>query len=193
MAGRAVGRQHPGQGRQRLDFAELEPCPCRWLHVVCTLKDNGDRVAVSFGPEFAALEQRQVELVIQEAMTLKPSPKWLVFAAFSYDPEAAKDGWNRLARNPRDGKANRPFLPPWRLSYSRAEQPHLDAAGRFGYAGEERHTPAQLVKSPLEGHGSTVQTPRDEIETHDGLPSIIEAMSPLRKVFQEMGPVQVEW
>jgi adenine-specific DNA-methyltransferase len=96
------GRQHQwrdellaagirGKGRQRLGFAELEPCPGRWLHAVGTLKDNGERVAVSFGPELAALEQRQVVLAIEEGMNLKPDPKWLVFAAFSYDPEAAKD------------------------------------------------------------------------------------------------------
>ena len=96
------GRQHQwrdellaagirGKGGQRLGFAELEPSPGRWLHAVGTLKDNGERVAVSFGPEFAALEQRQVSLAIDEAMNLKPSPKWLVFAAFTFDPEAAKD------------------------------------------------------------------------------------------------------
>ncbi len=96
------GRQHQwrdellaagirGKGGQRLSFAELEPCPGRWLHAVGTLKDSGERAAVSFGPEFAALEQRQVALAIDEAMNLKPSPKWLVFAAFSFDPEAAKD------------------------------------------------------------------------------------------------------
>jgi len=46
---------------------------------------------VSFGPEHAPLEQRQVALAIEEAQTLVPRPSIIVFAAFQFDPEAAKD------------------------------------------------------------------------------------------------------
>jgi hypothetical protein len=46
---------------------------------------------VSFGPEHAPLEQRQVELAWEEARTLSPRPGILAFAAFQFDPEAAKD------------------------------------------------------------------------------------------------------
>ncbi len=49
------------------------------------------RVVVSFGSEFAPLEQRQVELALDEAENLRPKPKLVVFAAFQFDPEAAKD------------------------------------------------------------------------------------------------------
>jgi len=49
------------------------------------------RAVISFGPEHAPLEQRQVELALDEAQTLVPKPKLLVFAAFQFDPEAAKD------------------------------------------------------------------------------------------------------
>ncbi len=48
-------------------------------------------VAVSFGPEHAPLEQRQVEAAWEEARTLTPRPEILLFAAFHFDPEAAKD------------------------------------------------------------------------------------------------------
>jgi adenine-specific DNA-methyltransferase len=48
-------------------------------------------VVISFGPEHAPLEQRQVELAWEEARTLSPRPGILVFAAFQFDPEAAKD------------------------------------------------------------------------------------------------------
>ncbi len=48
------------------------------------------RVVVSFGPEHAPLEQRQVELALEEAGQLKPSPEIVVFAV-QFDPEAAKD------------------------------------------------------------------------------------------------------
>lgn len=48
-------------------------------------------MAVSFGPEHQPLEQRQVALALEEAQQLIPKPKIVVFAAFEFDPEAAKD------------------------------------------------------------------------------------------------------
>ena len=48
-------------------------------------------IVVSFGPEHAPLEQRQVSQAIEEAQTLVPRPKLIVFAAFQFDPEAARD------------------------------------------------------------------------------------------------------
>lgn len=46
---------------------------------------------ISFGSAYAPLEQRQVELAIQEAQTLVPKPTIVIFAAFQFDPEASKD------------------------------------------------------------------------------------------------------
>jgi len=81
-----------GKGGQQLKFAELETLPgTRYLHCSGTLADTGERVAVSFGPEHAALEQRQVEMALREAESLFPRPKMIVFCAFAFDPEAAKD------------------------------------------------------------------------------------------------------
>ena len=81
-----------GKGGQKIQFAELETLSgTHWLHAVGTTKDKGERIAVSFGPDFAPLEQRQVELALEEAQALKPTPKIVVFAAFQFDPEAAKD------------------------------------------------------------------------------------------------------
>ena len=37
------------------------------------------------------MEQRQVARSIEEAQTLVPKPKIVVFAAFQFDPEASKD------------------------------------------------------------------------------------------------------
>ncbi|MEO8384094.1 MAG: site-specific DNA-methyltransferase [Betaproteobacteria bacterium] len=80
-----------GKGRQMLQFASLETLPgTQCLHATGTL-DSGERVVVSFGPEYAALEQRQVEHAIREAGELFPLPKIIVFCAFAFDPEAAKD------------------------------------------------------------------------------------------------------
>lgn len=97
------GRQHSwrdellktgvrGKGGQILRFAALETLPdLHYIHASGTLAENGERVVVSFGPEYAALEQRQVEMAMREAGQLFPRPKMIVFCAFTFDPEAAKD------------------------------------------------------------------------------------------------------
>ena len=73
-------------------LADLEAIPgLRHLHATGSMAETGDRVVVSFGPEHAALEQRQVEMALAEAETLRPAPKFVVFCAFTFDPEAAKD------------------------------------------------------------------------------------------------------
>jgi adenine-specific DNA-methyltransferase len=80
-----------GKGGAMLKFTELEAIPgCRHLHASGSL-ETGERAVVSFGPEHAALEQKQVERAIEEAQTLVPRPKIVVFCAFTFDPEAAKD------------------------------------------------------------------------------------------------------
>lgn len=99
------GRQHQwlaelqktgirGKGGQMLKFADLESLPydkdLGSLHATGHL-DSGERVVVSFGPEHAALEQRQVANALNQAGTLFPLPKMIVFCAFTFDPEAAKD------------------------------------------------------------------------------------------------------
>ena len=79
------------KGGAMLKFTDLEAIPgVRHLHASGTL-DTGERVVVSFGPEHAALEQKQVERAIEDAQTLVPKPKFVVFCAFTFDPEAAKD------------------------------------------------------------------------------------------------------
>ena len=92
---------------QRIRFARLEPLPgSRYLHALGETLPNADgadgfretgaaaaaqQIVVSFGPEHAPLEQRQVAQAIDESLTLVPRPKVVVFAAFQFDPEAAKD------------------------------------------------------------------------------------------------------
>ncbi len=88
-----------GKGGQMLRFAELEVLPgTACLHASGSLVESteagglgGERVVVSFGPEHGALEQRQVEQALSEAGELFPRPKMIVFCAFAFDPEAAKD------------------------------------------------------------------------------------------------------
>ncbi|MBK8202615.1 MAG: site-specific DNA-methyltransferase [Bdellovibrionales bacterium] len=76
-----------------LKLSRLEPIQAtKWVHADGETDETpAQRVVVSFGPAFAPLEQRQVELALQEVEKLKPSPTVVVFAAFQFDPEAAKD------------------------------------------------------------------------------------------------------
>ena len=95
-----------GKSGQFIHFSRVEPLPgTRWLHADAETRPNDagasvvregaasevQRAVVSFGPEHAPLEQKQVELAIEEARSLVPRPKLIVFAAFQFDPEAAKD------------------------------------------------------------------------------------------------------
>ena len=81
-----------GKGGAMLHLAEIETLPgLKYIHASGSLSETGERIVVSFGPEHAALEQRQVELALSEAETLRPAPKFVLFCAFTFDPEAAKD------------------------------------------------------------------------------------------------------
>lgn len=82
-----------GKGGQKIEFSRVEPLAgTRYLHADADTKESTpQRVVISFGPEFAPLEQRQVELAIMEAAKLVPKPTIVLFAAFQFDPEAAKD------------------------------------------------------------------------------------------------------
>ena len=82
-----------GKGGQRISFSRLELLSgTRWLHADGeTKEDSPQRVVVSFGPDHAPLEKRQVELALNEAESLRPKPKLVVFAAFQFDPEATRD------------------------------------------------------------------------------------------------------
>jgi adenine-specific DNA-methyltransferase len=82
-----------GKSGNKIDFSRVEPLAgTRWLHADAETKGvKPERVVISFGPEHSLLEQRQVELAWEEARTLSPKPAILVFAAFEFDPEAAKD------------------------------------------------------------------------------------------------------
>jgi len=80
-----------GKGGQMLEFARIESLGgTRWVHAEAETKD-GKKAVISFGPEYAPLEQRQVELAIEESQELVPKPKIVIFASFQFDPEAAKD------------------------------------------------------------------------------------------------------
>jgi adenine-specific DNA-methyltransferase len=80
-----------GKGGQTLEFARIEMLGgTNWINAEAETKD-GKKAVISFGPEYAPLEKRQVELAIEEALVLVPKPKLVVFASFQFDPDAAKN------------------------------------------------------------------------------------------------------
>ncbi|MBW6520845.1 MAG: site-specific DNA-methyltransferase [Desulfoarculaceae bacterium] len=79
------------KGGRKLEFVRVEPMGgTRWIQCEAETKDDiPQKVLVVFGPEHAPLEQRMVENAWQEARAFKPDI--LLFCAFQFDEEAAKD------------------------------------------------------------------------------------------------------
>ena len=79
------------KGGDKLEFIRVEPMSgTRWIQCEAESKeDKPQKVFVVFGPEHAPLEQRTVENAWQEARVFKPDI--LLFCAFQFDDEAAKD------------------------------------------------------------------------------------------------------
>ena len=82
-----------GKGGQKIEFSRVEILSgTQWLHADAETKESEPkRVIVSFGPDYAPLEQRQVANALEETELLRPKPKIIIFMAFQFDPEAAKD------------------------------------------------------------------------------------------------------
>jgi len=82
-------------GNKIISFSQIEPMlATKFLHAKGEiLEKNGEtkKAYISFGPDFGPLEQRQVEEAVKEARAMKERPDFIIFAAFHFDPEAAKD------------------------------------------------------------------------------------------------------
>ncbi len=82
-----------GRGGNRLMFSRIEPLEgTKFLQAEGeTKEDTPRRVVVCFAGLDKPLDSRRVALALQEAEEMRPSPKIILFAAFQFDPEAAKD------------------------------------------------------------------------------------------------------
>lgn len=82
-------------GGKIINFSRIEPMAgTRFIHASAEMLDEkgtNKKAVISFGPDYGALEQRQVEEAINEARKLEGKPDFVIFAAFQFDPEAAKD------------------------------------------------------------------------------------------------------
>jgi len=81
-----------GKGGKYIEFTRVESLSgTKFLQAEAETRDTAQRVLICFGPEHAPLEQRAVELALEEAQHLKPSAPIVLFCAFQFDEEAAKD------------------------------------------------------------------------------------------------------
>jgi adenine-specific DNA-methyltransferase len=82
-----------GRGGAKIEFSRVEPLSgTTYLQAEAETKEETPRRAViCFAGETKPLDSRMVSLALQEAEELHPAPKLIVFAAFQFDPEAAKD------------------------------------------------------------------------------------------------------
>lgn len=81
------------KGGAKIEFSRVEPIQgTTYLQAEAETKEaNPKKVLVCFGPEHAPLEQRLVELALEEAGNTKPKPDMILFCAFQFDEEASKD------------------------------------------------------------------------------------------------------
>lgn len=82
-----------GRGGSRLTFSRVEPLSgTKFLQAEAeTKEDTPRRAVICFAGETKPLDSRIVAMALDEAETLRPAPKLIIFAAFQFDPEAAKD------------------------------------------------------------------------------------------------------
>lgn len=82
-----------GRGGSRLEFSQVEPLSgTKFLQAEAeTKEDTPRRAVICFAGETKPLDSRMVAMAMDEVERLRPAPKLVIFAAFQFDPEAAKD------------------------------------------------------------------------------------------------------
>ncbi|MDM8110328.1 site-specific DNA-methyltransferase [Phascolarctobacterium faecium] len=81
-----------GRHGNKLMFSRVEPLSgTMYLQAEAETKEDVPRRAViCFGSETKPMDSRVVDMALDEAGNLRPTPQIIVFAAFQFDPEAAK-------------------------------------------------------------------------------------------------------
>ncbi len=85
-----------GRRGEKMMFSRVEPfAGTRFLHADAeVMNETGDetsRAVISFSPEHEPMPPTQVELALREANKLFPKPKFVIFAAFQFDPVATNN------------------------------------------------------------------------------------------------------
>lgn len=81
-----------GRGGARLSFSRVEMLSgTKYLQAEAeTIEDTPRRAVICFAGETKPLDSRMVSKALDEAEKLRPTPQLVIFAAFQFDPEAAK-------------------------------------------------------------------------------------------------------
>ena len=81
------------RGGQKIEFSRVEPMSgTSYLQAEAETKEASPRKAViCFADETRPLDSRIVNFALEEAETIRPAPKMIIFCAFQFDPEASKD------------------------------------------------------------------------------------------------------
>ncbi|PYS94551.1 MAG: site-specific DNA-methyltransferase [Acidobacteria bacterium] len=85
-----------GRRGEKMLFSRVEPLAgTRFLHADAEVSNETEgqpaRAVVSFGPEHEPMPPAQIELALLEANKLFPKPKFVIFAAFQFDPVAVNN------------------------------------------------------------------------------------------------------
>ncbi|WP_303997785.1 site-specific DNA-methyltransferase [Megamonas hypermegale] len=82
-----------GKNGDRLEFSRIEKLSgTTFLQAEAeTKEENPRRAVICFGSETKPLDSRIVSMALDEAENIRPKPALIIFAAFQFDPEAAKD------------------------------------------------------------------------------------------------------
>ena len=82
-----------GRHGERIEFSRVEQLEgTQFLQASAETKgDDPQHAVVCFASETQPMDSRMVAMALDEAENLRPSPKMIIFAAFQFDPEAAKE------------------------------------------------------------------------------------------------------
>lgn len=63
------------------------------IHAFGNIDNNGEykKCAIVFGPDYASMEQTQIERTMDEIRNMAEKPDMVIFCSYAFDPEASKD------------------------------------------------------------------------------------------------------
>jgi adenine-specific DNA-methyltransferase len=63
------------------------------IHAFGSIDNNGQfkKCAIVFGPDYASMEQTQIERTMEEIRGMQEKPQLVIFCSYAFDPEASKD------------------------------------------------------------------------------------------------------
>lgn len=81
-----------GKNGNRLDFSRVEPLEgVEFFQAQAeTKEDVPKRAIICFGSENKVMDVRYIDMALNRAQTMRPTPDYIVFAAFQFGPEAAQ-------------------------------------------------------------------------------------------------------